>query len=90
MAFVLDGSGSVGRPDFSLMLQFVAEVAAALPVGVDGARVAQVVYGSSAAVTFHFKDHMNHGDLRQAILASRFREYLSHTLLFFFYSLFVL
>ena len=67
IAFVLDSSGSIGRSDWSLALDFVTSLVSQLTIGPNGVRVAAVTYGNTATVNFDLEQCNNTESLIEAI-----------------------
>lgn len=67
VAFLIDGSSSIGRRRFRLQQQFLADVAQALGIGPAGPLMGVVQYGDNPATQFNLKTHMNSQDLKTAI-----------------------
>ena len=55
VAFVIDGSGSLGIDNYKLILQFVANIIGNLTVDVDHGHVAALVFSSGTKVLFNFQ-----------------------------------
>jgi len=54
IAFVLDGSGSVGSANWDLMIQFVLDLVRDLPVSVSEVHIAFVTFSTNAQVEYYF------------------------------------
>ncbi|CAK6434920.1 unnamed protein product [Pipistrellus nathusii] len=67
LAFLIDGSASIGGRRFRIQKQFLADIAQALDVGPAGPLVGVVQYGDNPATQFNLKTHMNSQDLKAAI-----------------------
>ncbi|XP_016042700.2 vitrin [Erinaceus europaeus] len=67
LAFVIDGSSSIGKRRFRIQKQFLAAAAQALDVGPEGPLLGVVQYGDSPAIQFDLKTHTNSRDLQVAI-----------------------
>ena len=72
MAFVMDGSGSVGRNNFETAKTFVQEVVKGFVIGPDNSRVAVIQYSSNPVVEFTFTEHTTDTALESAIRAIRY------------------
>ncbi|XP_008160467.2 vitrin [Eptesicus fuscus] len=67
LAFLIDGSTSIGGRRFRIQKQFLADIAQALDIGPSGPLVGVVQYGDNPATQFNLKTHMNSRDLKAAI-----------------------
>ncbi|XP_070285106.1 vitrin isoform X1 [Myotis yumanensis] len=67
LAFLIDGSASIGSRRFRIQKQFLADVAQALDIGPAGPLVGVVQYGDNPATQFNLKTHMSSRDLKAAI-----------------------
>ncbi|XP_048209551.1 vitrin [Perognathus longimembris pacificus] len=67
LAFLMDGSSSIGKRRFRIQKQFLADVAQALDIGPAGPLMGVVQYGDNPATQFNLKTHMNSQDLKTAI-----------------------
>lgn len=67
LAFLIDGSSSIGRRRFRIQQQFLADIAQALDIGLAGPLVGVVQYGDNPATQFNLKTHTNSQDLKAAI-----------------------
>lgn len=67
LAFLIDGSASIGGRRFRIQKQFLADIAQALDIGPAGPLVGVVQYGDNPATQFNLKTHMNSQDLKAAI-----------------------
>ncbi|XP_028294319.1 collagen alpha-1(XII) chain isoform X3 [Gouania willdenowi] len=67
LAFLVDGSWSVGRENFKHIRSFIAAVAGAFDIGNDKTRVAVVQYSTDTRTEFPFTRYNRRGDLLQAI-----------------------
>ena len=63
LAFLMDSSGSIMSSDYSLQLNFVAQVVNALPVASGKVQVANVVFGTLAKVAFMFNTYTDKQDI---------------------------
>ncbi|CAK8696689.1 unnamed protein product [Clavelina lepadiformis] len=74
LAFVLDGSASVGETGFAELQRFLLELIKEIPnIGNDGVQVAIIQYNNQPRVEINFEDYSNKKDLLDAIT---FIEYL--------------
>ncbi|XP_075940078.1 collagen alpha-1(XII) chain [Anarhichas minor] len=67
VVFLVDGSWSVGRPDFRYIRNFISAVAGAFQVGADRTRVGVVQYSSDPRTEFTLKQHVSRPELLRAI-----------------------
>uniref|UniRef100_G1PCH6 Vitrin n=1 Tax=Myotis lucifugus TaxID=59463 RepID=G1PCH6_MYOLU len=67
LAFLIDGSASIGSRRFRIQKQFLADVVQALDIGLAGPLVGVVQYGDNPATQFNLKTHMSSRDLKAAI-----------------------
>ncbi|XP_006776990.1 PREDICTED: vitrin [Myotis davidii] len=67
LAFLIDGSASIGSRRFRIQKQFLADVAQALDIGPAGPLVGVVQYGDNPVTQFNLKTHMSSRDLKAAI-----------------------
>ncbi|NXL95278.1 VITRN protein, partial [Alectura lathami] len=67
LAFLMDGSWSIGKRRFQLQKQFLGNVAHALGVGSAGPLMGIVQYGDDPSTEFNLKTYTNPKDLRNAI-----------------------
>ena len=67
LAFVLDGSNSVGKNNFQLMLDFVKETIVGFDISVNETRVALIQYSTVPVVEFYFETYSNVDDILAAI-----------------------
>ncbi|TKS75342.1 Collagen alpha-1(XII) chain [Collichthys lucidus] len=67
VAFLVDGSWSVGRPNFKYIQKFISATAGAFQVGEDKTRVAVVQYSNDAKAEFNLNTHMTRPALLRAI-----------------------
>ncbi|XP_005886151.1 PREDICTED: vitrin [Myotis brandtii] len=67
LAFLIDGSASIGSRRFRIQKQFLADVAQALDIGPAGPLVGVVQYGDNPATQFNLKTHVSSRDLKAAI-----------------------
>ena len=71
LAFVMDGSGSIGSADFERAKTFVDTVVAGFNIGENNTRVGVIQYSSSPRIEFYFHDHLDNTSLRDAIRGIR-------------------
>ncbi|XP_050390695.1 uncharacterized protein LOC126809880 [Patella vulgata] len=67
LAFIIDGSGSIGATNFNIIRQFMIEVTNRLDISPRETQVAAVQFSSSARKEFYLNDHSTEGSLNQAI-----------------------
>ncbi|XP_058469849.1 collagen alpha-1(XII) chain isoform X2 [Solea solea] len=67
VAFLVDGSWSVGRPNFKFVRNFVSAAAGAFQIGEDRSRVAVVQYSDDARTEFNLNTHLTRAALLRAI-----------------------
>ena len=67
VVFLVDGSWSVGRPNFKYIRNFISAAAGAFQIGQDRSRVAVVQYGSDSRTEFHLNTHLTRAALLQAV-----------------------
>ncbi|KAK2855870.1 hypothetical protein Q5P01_004605 [Channa striata] len=67
LVFMVDGSWSVGRPNFKYIRNFISAVAAAFPIGEDKTRVGVVQYSSDTRTEFNLNEHGTRPALLRAI-----------------------
>lgn len=67
IAFLVDGSWSVGRENFKHIRSFIAGLAGAFDIGEDKTRVAVVQYSTDTRTEFPLTRYNRRGDLLQAI-----------------------
>ena len=67
MAFVVDGSNSVGDRNFKLIIQFIKFVYHVLPVSAKGTHIGMVSFSNSGNVVFNFRQHRTMNSLDNAI-----------------------
>lgn len=65
--FMLDQSGSVGRTNHGIAIQFIENVVSFFSIGLNATRVGLVAFSSSAHVEFFLDDHTTLSQLQQAI-----------------------
>ncbi|XP_034555947.1 collagen alpha-1(XII) chain [Notolabrus celidotus] len=67
LVFLVDGSWSVGRPNFKYIRNFISATAAAFQIGEDKTRVGVVQYGSDPRTEFNLNKHLTRPALLRAI-----------------------
>lgn len=67
LVFLVDGSWSVGRPNFKYIRNYISAAAGAFQIGEDKTRVAVVQYGSDARTEFNLNQHLTRPALLRAI-----------------------
>ncbi|GAA6231691.1 collagen alpha-1(XII) chain-like isoform X1 [Lates japonicus] len=67
VVFLVDGSWSVGRPNFKFIRNFISAAAGAFQIGEDKTRVGVVQYSSDTRTEFNLKDHTTRPALLRAI-----------------------
>ncbi|XP_026525127.1 vitrin [Notechis scutatus] len=67
LAFLMDGSWSIGRRRFQIQKQFLKDVSQALDVGPIGPLMGIVQYGDGPSTEFNLKAYANTKDLKNAI-----------------------
>ncbi|XP_075883605.1 collagen alpha-1(XII) chain isoform X2 [Nelusetta ayraudi] len=67
LAFLVDGSWSVGRENFKHIRSFIASLAGAFDIGEDKTRVAVVQYSTDTRTEFPLTQYTRRGNLLQAI-----------------------
>ncbi|XP_035986482.1 collagen alpha-1(XII) chain isoform X6 [Fundulus heteroclitus] len=67
--FLVDGSSSVGRPNFKYIRSFIAATAGAFQIGQERTRVGVVQYGDSPRTEFNLNRHLSRPALMKAIAA---------------------
>ncbi|XP_053193439.1 collagen alpha-1(XII) chain [Scomber japonicus] len=67
VVFLVDGSWSVGRPNFKFIRTFISSVAGAFHIGEERTRVGVVQYSSDTRTEFNMKDHLTRPALLRAI-----------------------
>lgn len=67
LAFLVDGSWSVGRENFKFIRSFIGAMAGAFDIGADKTRVAVVQYSSDTRTEFNLNQHYKRPDLLRAI-----------------------
>uniref|UniRef100_A0A8C5E3M3 Collagen alpha-1(XII) chain-like n=1 Tax=Gouania willdenowi TaxID=441366 RepID=A0A8C5E3M3_GOUWI len=77
--FLIDGSWTVGRPNFRYIRSLVSAVSAALSIGADRSRVGVVQYGDDARHEFRLNQHMTRPSLIRAINSLPYKGGNTHT-----------
>ncbi|XP_051503411.1 vitrin-like isoform X8 [Myxocyprinus asiaticus] len=67
MAFLMDGSWSIGKRRFKIQKDFLAEVSQVINVGVVGPLMGIIQYGDDAVTEFSLRQFSNSKDLKSAI-----------------------
>ncbi|KAK7140793.1 hypothetical protein R3I94_013162 [Phoxinus phoxinus] len=67
IAFLMDGSWSIGKRRFKIQKDFLVEVSQALNVGADGAMMGIIQYGDDAVTEFSLKHFSSSSDVKPAI-----------------------
>uniref|UniRef100_A0A4W6EWK5 Collagen alpha-1(XII) chain n=1 Tax=Lates calcarifer TaxID=8187 RepID=A0A4W6EWK5_LATCA len=67
VVFLVDGSWSVGRPNFKFIRNFISAAAGAFQIGEDKTRVGVVQYSSDTRTEFNLRDHTTRPALLRAI-----------------------
>uniref|UniRef100_A0A3Q3NBW2 VWFA domain-containing protein n=1 Tax=Labrus bergylta TaxID=56723 RepID=A0A3Q3NBW2_9LABR len=67
VVFLVDGSWSVGRPNFKYIRNFISATAGAFQIGEDKTRVGVVQYSSDARTEFNLNRHLTRPALLRAI-----------------------
>ncbi|XP_059838177.1 vitrin isoform X2 [Hypanus sabinus] len=67
LAFLVDGSWSIGRRRFGIQKKFLMSVAETLNVGIEGPLIGIVQFGSDASVEFNLNVYRNSHALKKAI-----------------------
>ncbi|XP_041661141.1 collagen alpha-1(XII) chain isoform X2 [Cheilinus undulatus] len=67
LVFLVDGSWSVGRPNFKYIRNFISATAGAFQIGEDKTRVGVVQYSSDARTEFNLNSHLTRPALLRAI-----------------------
>ena len=65
--FMLDRSGSVGRENHGIAIQFIRNVVSFFNIGLNATRVGLVAYSTSAHVEFFLNNHTTLPQLQEAI-----------------------
>ena len=72
LGFIVDGSGSVGRPNFRRVLHFVKKMIASFSVGRKGVRIAVVIYSSRPRLLFNFGNYRRRNRMYRRIDRARY------------------
>ena len=67
VVFLVDGSWSVGRPNFKYIRNFISAVAGAFQIGEERTRVGVVQYSGDARTEFRLNEHLTRPVLLRAI-----------------------
>ncbi|XP_077093705.1 vitrin isoform X3 [Siphateles boraxobius] len=67
IAFLMDGSWSIGKRRFKIQKDFLVEVSQALNVGAEGAMMGIIQYGDDAVTEFSLKQFSSSNDVKPAI-----------------------
>ncbi|KAM3863410.1 vitrin [Diretmus argenteus] len=67
LAFLMDGSWSIGKRRFKIQKDFLADVAQAINVGVAGAMMGIIQYGDDPVTEMSLKSYSNSRDVKTAI-----------------------
>uniref|UniRef100_UPI00398F5E3D vitrin isoform X2 n=1 Tax=Pristiophorus japonicus TaxID=55135 RepID=UPI00398F5E3D len=67
LAFLVDGSWSIGRRRFGIQKQFLVNIAQALDIGMAGPLIGIIQFGNNASTEFNLQTYRNSHDLRSAI-----------------------
>ncbi|XP_054977342.1 vitrin [Sorex araneus] len=67
LAFLVDGSSSLGKRRFRIQTQFLAEMARVLDIGPAGPLMGVVQYGDTPALQFSLKAHSSSRDVQAAV-----------------------
>ncbi|XP_067337696.1 collagen alpha-1(XII) chain isoform X3 [Channa argus] len=67
VVFMVDGSWSVGRPNFKYIRNFISAVAGAFQIGEDKTRVGVVQYSSDTRTEFNLNEHVTRPAMLRAI-----------------------
>ena len=81
LLFLLDESGSVGRTNHELALEFMKSVVSFYDISDDGTRVAVVSFSSGAGVEFYFDEHSKLRQVQKAINKIGYSGGYTHTAL---------
>ncbi|GCC17123.1 hypothetical protein chiPu_0017459 [Chiloscyllium punctatum] len=91
LAFLMDGSWSIGRRRFRIQKSFLMKIAQALDIGIAGPLIGIIQFGNNASTEFNLQTYRNSEDLKNAIEkipqrggVSNVGRALSHTLGNFF------
>ncbi|XP_078397860.1 vitrin isoform X7 [Cetorhinus maximus] len=67
LAFLVDGSWSIGRRRFGIQKKFLMNIAQALDIGVAGPLIGIIQFGNNASTEFNLQTYRNSHDLKIAI-----------------------
>ncbi|XP_048452391.1 vitrin isoform X2 [Rhincodon typus] len=67
LAFLMDGSWSIGRRRFRIQKSFLMKIAQALDIGVAGPLIGIIQFGNNASTEFNLQTYRNSDDLKNAI-----------------------
>ncbi|XP_051775340.1 vitrin isoform X6 [Erpetoichthys calabaricus] len=67
IAFLMDGSWSIGKRRFKIQKEFLAEISQALDVGIAGPMLGIIQYGDDPVTEFNLKVHSSSRDLKLTI-----------------------
>ncbi|XP_061405398.1 collagen alpha-1(XII) chain-like [Lethenteron reissneri] len=67
LVFIVDGSWSIGNPNFQRIRTFLRAFATALPVGLDKVRIGLIQYGTDAREEFPLKRYKNSAQVARAL-----------------------
>ncbi|XP_059501526.1 vitrin isoform X7 [Stegostoma tigrinum] len=67
LAFLMDGSWSIGRRRFHIQKSFLMKIAQALDIGVAGPLIGIIQFGNNASTEFNLQTYRNSDDLKNAI-----------------------
>ncbi|XP_078069501.1 vitrin [Mustelus asterias] len=67
LAFLMDGSWSIGRRRFAIQKKFLMNIAEGLDIGVAGPLIGIIQFGNNASTEFNLQTYRNPHDLRLAI-----------------------
>ncbi|KAJ7342292.1 hypothetical protein JRQ81_010034 [Phrynocephalus forsythii] len=67
LAFLIDGSWSIGKRRFQIQKQFLRDIAEALDIGIAGPIMGIIQYGDDPSTEFNLKTYANTKDVKNAI-----------------------
>ncbi|KAK5879639.1 hypothetical protein CesoFtcFv8_022737 [Champsocephalus esox] len=73
VVFLVDGSWSVGRPNFKFIQKFISVAAGAFQIGAERTRVGVVQFSSGSRTEFNLKTHLTRPTLLRAIAALEYK-----------------
>ncbi|KAI9528336.1 hypothetical protein NQZ68_022028 [Dissostichus eleginoides] len=73
VVFLVDGSWSVGRPNFKVIQKFISVAAGAFQIGAERTRVGVVQFSSGSRTEFNLKTHLTRPTLLRAIAALEYK-----------------